>query len=301
MTVAIAHFVPLHVFGITQGSVVTANSCYVASSGQMAVANIASGAIAGAVTSGGNLQATISGGISAAAFTWAGGVEKQFSTENFARHAAAGCVSAAAGGGKCGRGAVSALAGKAATWASGGNMIASIVAGGTASVIGGGKFENAAISAAFGYLYNCMQHPEGCGGREFTQGDIDESLTGGRYLANKYYANALYPRDYLHGVDVFSPVLVHNEKLMLDIAAVFNHRFWLAKAYMYLDSANTLNKIRIGDESLWQAVPVVIGNSTPLVKGIGITQYGDNLYTGFSQITTSKVIEQCVNKESSCR
>ena len=79
-------------------------------------------------------------------------------------HAAAGCVSAAAGGGNCGRGAVSAVFGKFATneLSIGGsglqydvaNGAIAITAGGIGSVIAGGNFENGAKTAAYGYLFN---------------------------------------------------------------------------------------------------------------------------------------------------
>jgi hypothetical protein len=44
-----------------------------------------------------------------------------------------------------------------------GNLVATIIAGGTASVVGGGKFGNGALTAGFGYLYNyCHGHSFGC-------------------------------------------------------------------------------------------------------------------------------------------
>lgn len=80
-------------------------------------------------------------------------------------HAAAGRVSAAAGGGNCGQGAVAAVFGKFATnqlQGFGGSGlqgdvargVAAVVAGGVGSVIAGGKFENGAKTAAYGYLFN---------------------------------------------------------------------------------------------------------------------------------------------------
>lgn len=60
-------------------------------------------------------------------------------------------------------------------------------------MLGGGKFENGAMTGAFGYLFNCMAHPETCGGRNFSQAEIDESVTFGRYAANNAYATAIYP------------------------------------------------------------------------------------------------------------
>jgi hypothetical protein len=128
--------------------------------------------ISGASTS----QALRSGGVallSALAFQAAGGVGPgggvseevaSRSVERYLAHAAAGCVSAAIGGGQCGAGAAAGLFGKFASNAIGGipgqfdayQFAATVVAGGVGSVIAGGKFENGAKTAAFGYLFNQM-------------------------------------------------------------------------------------------------------------------------------------------------
>ena len=84
-----------------------------------------------------------------------------------AGHAAVGCASAVASGGKCGAGAagagVSAFATPLTSTAFAGNPIggtaAHAVIGGLGSVAGGGKFENGAVTAAFGYLFNYVSHP----------------------------------------------------------------------------------------------------------------------------------------------
>ena len=87
---------------------------------------------------------------------------------NIAGHAAVGCLSAVASGGKCGAGALA-----AGVAAAGGPLIedafpnprsntaslfggtaASAVLGGLGSVAGGGKFANGAVTGAFGYLFN---------------------------------------------------------------------------------------------------------------------------------------------------
>ena len=83
---------------------------------------------------------------------------------NIAGHAIAGCASAAASGGKCGPGALSAAAGSfTAPFTRGlsfeAGLIADSAAGGLASIAGGGKFGNGAITAAFGYLFNFVSHP----------------------------------------------------------------------------------------------------------------------------------------------
>jgi RHS repeat-associated protein len=86
---------------------------------------------------------------------------------NIGGHAAVGCLSSVASGGSCQSGALSGAAGAAATplvnqvfdpRRSVGDLIggtaATGVVGGLASVAGGGKFENGAVTAAFGYMFN---------------------------------------------------------------------------------------------------------------------------------------------------
>ena len=108
------------------------------------------------------------GAISSAAFQWAGNQGGQYSFERYLAHAGAGCVSAAAGGGNCGRGAVAGVFGKFASneLSIGGsgmqydiaNGFIAATAGGIGSVIAGGKFENGAVTAAYGYLFNHLSH-----------------------------------------------------------------------------------------------------------------------------------------------
>jgi hypothetical protein len=89
-------------------------------------------------------------------------------TDPFAQaalHGVAGCITSVASGSKCGPGALAASVSKFAT-VSGfkfdgyAGAISSAIVGGTASVIGGGKFANGAVTAAAGYLFNCLAH--GC-------------------------------------------------------------------------------------------------------------------------------------------
>jgi hypothetical protein len=93
------------------------------------------------------------------------------SPARYLAHAGAGCISAVAGGGKCGQGAVSAVFGKFTTntisGVGGGGIggviargVATSVAGGVGSVIVGGKFANGAETAAYGYLFNQMMSTE---------------------------------------------------------------------------------------------------------------------------------------------
>ena len=78
---------------------------------------------------------------------------------NIAGHAAVGCGSAVASGGKCGPGALSGAVGSFAGPLLRGldfvpKLVATSVLGGLASVAAGGKFGNGALTAAFGYLFN---------------------------------------------------------------------------------------------------------------------------------------------------
>ena len=78
---------------------------------------------------------------------------------NIAGHAAVGCASSVASGGKCGPGALSGAVGSFSTSLTNNlsfeaGLVVTTTAGGLASVAGGGKFGNGAVTAAFGYLYN---------------------------------------------------------------------------------------------------------------------------------------------------
>jgi RHS repeat-associated protein len=87
---------------------------------------------------------------------------------NIAGHAAVGCITAEAQGGDCGTQALAAGISAAAApaiyqgfgGASAGDVIggtiASAAVGGVSSIAGGGKFENGAVTAGFGYLFNAM-------------------------------------------------------------------------------------------------------------------------------------------------
>jgi RHS repeat-associated protein len=130
------------------------------------IGGAAGGFAVGALSSGtlkGGLQGALTGGLF-------GGVGASFeagSAASYGGHAAAGCISSAAGGGNCGSGATSALFGKFTSNQVEGiggqdlsgdisRGIATAVAGGVGSVIAGGKFENGATTAAYGYLFNAL-------------------------------------------------------------------------------------------------------------------------------------------------
>jgi RHS repeat-associated protein len=145
------------------------------------VAGLASAFVTG-VTSGDlgkALKAGLISAVTAMAFSFVGDVTlgpghpvPEFGSTahlaNIAGHAAVGCLSAVASGGKCGPGALA-----AGVSAAGGPLIenvfpnpntnvgslfggtaASAVLGGLGSVAGGGKFANGAVTGAFGYLFN---------------------------------------------------------------------------------------------------------------------------------------------------
>src|SRR5262249_4408965 len=87
---------------------------------------------------------------------------------NIAGHAAVGCASSVASGGKCGSGALSGAVGSALSPLTSsifpnartdiaqriGGTFVEATAGGLASVAGGGKFANGAVTGAFGYMFN---------------------------------------------------------------------------------------------------------------------------------------------------
>ncbi|MBU6462902.1 MAG: RHS repeat protein [Bradyrhizobium sp.] len=166
----------------------------VAGSLGLAVASAAGGAIIATGLSGGNLSQTLKAGliagVTAFAFYGVGDLTNQFSganplpdgghgtptfssdayAVNVAGHAAVGCLSSVASGGECGSGALSGAVGSALSPLTSkvfpnartntaqlmGGTIVEATAGGLASVAGGGKFENGAVTAAFGYMFNAV-------------------------------------------------------------------------------------------------------------------------------------------------
>jgi RHS repeat-associated protein len=112
---------------------------------------------------------------------------------NVAGHAAVGCLSSVASGGQCGPGALSAAAGAGVSPVAlqagliGGTAISGLV-GGFASVAGGAKFENGAITAAFGYLFNACAHVSAC-----TQAEIESGAEGG-------VNETISPLDFIGGI-----------------------------------------------------------------------------------------------------
>jgi hypothetical protein len=81
-------------------------------------------------------------------------------------HAAVGCASAAAAGGSCKAGAMSAgfsslagplLPGGDTKGFHGGNFVGRMIVGAIGSKLGGGKYENGALTAAMAYLFNDLK------------------------------------------------------------------------------------------------------------------------------------------------
>jgi len=134
------------------------------------------GGFAGGGIQGGNLESAVYGALTAGAFYGVGTLANAHGLEigdflqpnhlaAIAGHAAVGCASAAAQGGSCKSGALSAgfseLVGPVLPdqkqFAIAG-LIASAVAGGAGAALGGGKFQNGAVTGAFGYLFNEVGH-----------------------------------------------------------------------------------------------------------------------------------------------
>lgn len=146
---------------------------------QSAIAGFVSGAVAS-----GTFKGAVQGSFTALVFygtgqafgqvTVNGAVDPDLLAQAVAARAVAGCVTSVAGGGKCGPGALSAVFSKLATPITGqinavAGTVVSAVIGGTAAELGGGKFANGAVTGAFGYLFNCLSHPDAC-----TKEDIPE-------------------------------------------------------------------------------------------------------------------------------
>ncbi|MRR51414.1 MAG: type IV secretion protein Rhs [Rhodocyclaceae bacterium] len=138
-------------------------------SSQTTAAIIANSAVAGFAAGAiqtGSLQGGLQGAFSGVLFAGAGKLAglAGFGEDTLGRamfHAGAGCLSAEASGGDCGRGALSAgftkFVGANTMPANPDRLLETIrwaAIGGTASVIGGGKFANGAVTGSFQYLVN---------------------------------------------------------------------------------------------------------------------------------------------------
>lgn len=136
--------------------------------GQMLKAGAIAGITAAAFWGAGELTGHFPGTLTAAGGHGPLAIGSQAHLFNVASHAAVGCLTSAVSGGSCGSGALAAAAGAAATPLVGrafqnpqenfgdfvGGTAASGAIGGLAAIAGGGKFENGAVTAAFGYMFN---------------------------------------------------------------------------------------------------------------------------------------------------
>jgi hypothetical protein len=125
-----------------------------------ALGSVTAGFAGGLINGGGDFKAGLQGALTAGLFFGVGELGLGAgSAANVAAHAAVGCASSAASGGRCGSGAMGAGFGEFAgpilpDLGRIGNTVTSAVLGGTGSVLGGGKFANGAITGAYGYLFN---------------------------------------------------------------------------------------------------------------------------------------------------
>jgi RHS repeat-associated protein len=129
---------------------------------------VAVGAIAGGIAAG-NLRGALLGGLTAGLFYGAGSLGKYLGAGNGGvthaiLHGAAGCLSAVAGGGKCGQGALSASFadfGGAHVHNFGSKLANALmrgVLGGAASQLGGGRFGDGLYQGVAGYAFNEGMH-----------------------------------------------------------------------------------------------------------------------------------------------
>ena len=167
-----------------------------------------SGFFSGAVGSGsvkGGLQGAFSAGmffgageIISGAGSAAGAVTNEFA--QVAIHGVTGCITSAAGGGRCGSGALSAafsktlaVTGMVDTRDPLAGAVKSAVAGGVGSVLGGGKFANGAMTGAFSYLFNECMHTRMCGMEQggYSARDRFETPSGVDIAANEQLATEI--------------------------------------------------------------------------------------------------------------
>ena len=132
----------------------------------LGLAPVCAGLVSGILTgiTSGNLGLALRAGFLTAVTVGSFQAVGQLTAGNFAAkimgHAVVGCMTAMASGGRCGRGALSAASGAAATPF---GLLGASIVGGLTSVATGGKFANGAVTAAFGYLFNaCGKDPWGC-------------------------------------------------------------------------------------------------------------------------------------------
>jgi RHS repeat-associated protein len=132
----------------------------------------------------------------AEANTWVGDNSEGMPALNVAEHAALGCVSGLAGGGRCGAGAFSAGFSTAflpsnygGSWSD--HYVVQAIIGGTASVLGGGNFGNGAVTSSFAYIYNYLVHVwhPGVYGGKFEVGHVLVTNDDGTTVESQFPAN----------------------------------------------------------------------------------------------------------------
>ncbi|MES2483003.1 MAG: RHS repeat-associated core domain-containing protein, partial [Pseudomonadota bacterium] len=157
------------------GNMVGAGQLFTAASfgGSAAAAGVANAAVAGFMSgaiSSGSFKGALHGALTGALFFGVG----EFvpggagSVSKVLGHAAAGCISAAAGGGRCGDGAVA--AGTAQLGGSGAGDLGDLrdmaadafktaVLGAVGAMVRGGRFDEGLMTGALDYLFNALAHP----------------------------------------------------------------------------------------------------------------------------------------------
>jgi hypothetical protein len=157
------------------------------------------GFASGLVASKGDLDDALIGGLTAGAFDQVGnefvGRDVSFGKVDWAKksiaHGAVGGISSTVRGGDFVSGFLSAGVAEASlplresmNLGVGGNLVATTIIGGSVSEISGGNFANGAATAAFGYLFNCLEH-EPCASR------MERDSRGG-YLEQRWVGSAVY-------------------------------------------------------------------------------------------------------------
>ncbi|MCU7806371.1 MAG: hypothetical protein KZQ73_00645 [Candidatus Thiodiazotropha sp. (ex Semelilucina semeliformis)] len=156
------------------------------------------GGIIGYVSTG-TLRGALSGALGGALFGTVGDVTNGWDLlpKSFAHGMAGGGMSAAQGGdfrdGFISAGIAQVGSGLLPDMGTIGNGIARVVIGGTASRIGGGKFANGAVTAAYGYMFNELQHTTRLTANELLDAQkIDYKYKGGEtYRAYKLKSGLL--------------------------------------------------------------------------------------------------------------
>jgi RHS repeat-associated protein len=176
---------------------------------------------------------------------------------NIAGHALVGCASVAASGGSCGSGALSggitSAAGPFINNGPGlniGSLVANAALGGAAAVAGGGKFDNGAITAAFGYLFNAAPH----------LGDVNCAISPTEC------SQQLSP-----GGDPFAAAAAVGEATAAEDATILYHGTDIGSAMNILQSGFDMEQARLigGGDFLWTTTSPTEASFFALANPIG--------------------------------